>query len=99
MGGRAASAPLTRRGESGKTTIADVDLNQLAEGTGRMPHLEYRNSAELDAAFPSLSVPSDVGDDHEPLWDSWDKILLRGQEIIQEIQDRMTSEGRRRCEE
>ena len=84
---------------SGKTTIADADLNQLAEGIGRMPHLEYRNPAELDAAFPSLSVPSDVGDDHEPLWDSWDKILLRGQEIIQEIQDRMTSEGRRRCEE
>jgi len=99
MSGRAASAPMTRQGKSGKTTIADADLHQLAEGVGRMPHLEYKTSAELDAAFPSLSVPSDVGDDYEPLWDSWDKILIRGQEIIQEIQNRMTTEGRRRCEE
>ncbi len=99
LDGRAASAPLTRRAETGRTTIADADANNLIEGRARMPHLEFQgDSAALDAAFPSLSVPSDVGDDNEGLWDTWDKLLVRGREIAEEIRQRMVSEGRRRCE-
>jgi hypothetical protein len=99
MDGRAASAPMTRRGASGRTTIADADVN-LVEGGARMPHLEYANDrAAIDVEFPSLSEPSDVGDNHEDFWDTWDKVLLRGQEIAEEVGRRMAQQGRRRYEE
>ena len=90
---------MTRRGASGRTTIADADVN-LVEGGARMPHLEYANDrAAMDVEFPSLSVPSDVGDNHEDFWDTWDKVLLRGQEIAEEVGRRMAQQGRRRYEE
>ncbi len=63
-----------------------------------MPHLDM-DSNNLDLHFPTLSVPHDVDDGHEELWDSWDKVLQRGLEIVAEIQARMTNEGRRRCEQ
>jgi len=98
--GRAASAPMTRRGESGRRTIADADANLLAGDRARMPHLEFQgNQAAMDAEFPSLSVPSDIGDNHEDQWDTWDKVLIRGKEIAEEIGHRMAVEGRRRIED
>ena len=64
-----------------------------------MPHLEYSDPAALDEAFPSIAVPTDVGDDHEHMWDTWDKIYQRGQEIADAISAKMASQGRRRCED
>ena len=97
--GRAATAPTTRRTETGKTNIAEADLNQVhSEGEYHFPHLTYNKADQLDAAYPSVSVPTEVDDMHEPLWDSWDKILLRGNEIIGEIVRKTATEGRRRCE-
>ncbi len=99
-GGRATTAPLTRRTQSGKSQIAEADarsLESLGETSPQMPHLDL-NREELDRRYPTLSVPQDVDDGHEDLWDSWDKILQRGLEIVAEIQAKMTQEGRRRCE-
>ena len=98
MTGRAASAPAIRQGTTQKATIGDADLQYVAEGRPRMPHLDYDSNDALDRAFPSLSVPTEVGDNHEAMWDSWDKLYMRGQEIIERIQQNMDSSGRRRCE-
>ena len=98
--GRAETAPLTRRTESGKRVIAEADaraLESMGELEPRMPHLDL-SAEELDRLHPTLSVPRDVDDGHEDLWDSWDKVLQRGMEIVAEIQSRMETQGRRRCE-
>ena len=98
--GRAETAPLTRRAQTGKTVISEADLGALesmGETEARMPHLEM-TTIELNRMHPTLSVPRDVDDGHEDLWDSWDKVLQRGMEIVAEIQERMSTEGRRRCE-
>ncbi len=97
--GRADSAPQTRRGNSDRVTMGGTELQHLEEGNPRMPHLEYPNLDDLTRTFPSLSVPADVGDDHEVHWDSWDKIYQRGQEIIDQIQNTMDTQGRRRNED
>ena len=99
MDGRAASAPQIRKGASGCTTIADADVSLATEGGARMPHLEYSDTAALNEAFPSITVPTDVGDEHEHMWDTWDKIYQRGQEIADAISAKMASQGRRRCED
>jgi hypothetical protein len=98
MTGRAESAPAVRQGTTQKVTIGDADLRYVAEGRPRMPHLDYNSKDDLDKAFPSLSVPTEVGDNHESMWDSWDKLYLRGQEIFEKIKQNMDSSGRRRCE-
>jgi len=98
--GRAETAPLTRRTGSGKKVIAEADawsLETVGETEARMPHLDM-DQDDLDRRHPTLSVPHDVDDGHEDLWDSWDKILQRGLEIVADIQNRMSTEGRRRCE-
>jgi len=98
--GRAETAPLTRRTESGKRVIAEADaraLESMGELEPRMPHLDL-SAEELDRLHPTLSVPKDVDDGHEDLWDSWDKVLQRGMEIVAEIHNRMETQGRRRCE-
>ena len=99
MEGRADSAPQTRRGNSDRVTMGGTELQHLEESNPRMPHLEYPNLEDLSRNFPSLSVPADVGDDHEVHWDSWDKIYQRGQEIIDQIQNTMDTQGRRRNED
>ena len=71
MEGRAEAAPQTRRGASDRVTMGNADLQHLEEGNPRMPHLEFPDINDLDQHFPSLSVPEDVGDDHEVHWDSW----------------------------
>jgi hypothetical protein len=99
LDGRAATAPTTRRTETGKSTIAEADLHQVhSEGEYHFPHLTHTNTDELDRAYPSVSVPTEVDDCNEVLWDSWDKILLRGNEIVGEIMRKTETEGRRRCE-
>ncbi len=81
--GRAETAPLTRRTQSGKKVISEADartLEPMGEMEARMPHLEM-SLGDLNRLHPTLSVPHDVDDGHEDLWDSWDKILQRGLEI------------------
>jgi hypothetical protein len=97
--GRAESAPLTRTTETGKTTMATANLNVCDENrpVAYMPHLVY-GTLELDATFPSLSVPQEIDDDNESNWDTWDKVYLRGLEIVKEIETVMKTVGRQRCE-
>jgi hypothetical protein len=99
-GGRAETAPQTRRTQTGKTQLAEADagsLEPMGEMRVTMPHL-VMSPKQLDETHPTLSVPHDVDDGHEELWDSWDKVLQRGLEIVAQIQARMTTQGRRRCE-
>jgi len=99
LDGRAATAPVTRKTESGKATISNADLHQVhSEGEYHFPHLLHREAASLDQLYPSVSVPTEVDDNNEAMWDSWDKILLRGNEIVEEIRRKTETEGRRRCE-
>ena len=96
MSGRAASAPQTRAGESGRKTIAEADLNAAEhEPYFVMPHLEYTQDA-LDVVYPSLVTAQNVPESDELNWDSWDKVLLWGEEIVKEIRERTISDGRRR---
>ena len=60
-----------------------------------MPHLEYDREA-LDTIYPSIVAAQDIPESDEAQWDTWDKILLRGEEIVQEIRARTISDGRRR---
>ncbi len=96
--GRASSAPQTRTGQSGKRTIAEADLNAAEhEQAVIMPHLEFTREA-LDVLYPSLMAPQNVQEDEEENWDSWDKVLAKGEQIVEEIRKRTITEGRRRCE-
>ena len=97
--GRAATAPTTRRTDSGKATISGADLHHVhSEGEYHFPHLTYPDASEMDRVYPSVSVPTEVDDSHEAMWDSWDKVSLRGNEIIAQIMRKTDAEGRRRCE-
>ncbi len=99
LDGRAATAPVTRRTESGKATISSADLNEVhSEGEYHFPHITCKDNKSLDQSYPSVSVPTEVDDNNETMWDSWDQILLRGNEIIDEIRRKTEAEGRRRCE-
>ena len=60
-----------------------------------MPHLEYTKDA-LDIVYPSLVPAQNVPESEELNWDSWDKVLARGEEIVKEIRERTISDGRRR---
>ena len=54
VSGRAATAPQTRTGQTGKKTIAEADLNAAEhEPLPIMPHMEYTRAA-LDVVDPSL---------------------------------------------
>jgi hypothetical protein len=99
-GGRAEAAPLTRTADTGKTTIAEADLNvcSVYEPRASMPHLDF-NEHDLDRQFPTLCVPQEIDDDNETNWDSWDKVYSRGLEIIDHIKTTMRTVGRRRCEQ
>ena len=62
-----------------------------------MPHLEYDREA-LDLLYPSVNAPQDVHPNMEDNWNSWDKMMQRGEDIVSEIRQRTIVEGRRRCE-
>jgi len=101
--GRAASAPLTRTGESTKQTMADgphllataqdehvrVDL-----GSPSMPHLEH-SPEELDEMYPSLVPPPDDGlqDADE---DKHDGVFQHGLKLAERIRQVTQCEGRRK---
>ena len=91
-GGRAESAPMMRTTSTGKATIAEADTGSL-EVHAVMPHLEY-DANTLDEVHPPMDVHRDVEADHEDRWDTWDGIAERGNEIIQEVLDKMSREGR-----
>ena len=65
LGGRAASAPQMREGETTRTTMASggggligATGDGLSDASPTMPHLELRGQA-LDAAYPPMQVPED----------------------------------------
>ena len=77
--------------------MSEVETNVAECQELIMPHLAY-TPEELDTNFPSLSVPVDVEENQEHLWDSWDQVYQRGLEIVQEIRDAIEKQGRKRCE-
>ena len=100
LGGRAASAPQVRKGESSRFTMADADLDDdevaaIQEETSPcMPHLMH-SAAELDARYPPLVAPpdeglADVADDRR------DGVYQHGLKPASEIRDQATTQGRRR---
>ena len=97
-GGRAESAPLTRKGASDKFTLADAGLN-VAEtgGSAWMPHLVL-SEAELDRRFPTLSVPAEeeLDDSLVELTDKHDQVYQHGMSIARGIADDMRTVGRTR---
>jgi len=95
-GGRAASAPLTRTTTTGRTTIAEAEVNGI-EAMTVMPHLQW-SSEELEQRHPPMQVPKDFEVENEELWETWDGIAKRGAEIIEDVLKKMSNEGRRRCE-
>jgi len=95
-GGRAEAAPLTRTASTGRTTMAEADVN-TTEFDQMMPHLAHTRE-ELDARHPAMNVPQEIADDKEDGWSTWDGIARRGEEIVKDIMEKMTRDGRRRCE-
>ena len=109
LGGRAASAPQMRRGDSTKKSMADADealgavggdaQDPLSSSDGAtppiMPHVEYPSEAELDARFPRLVAPEEE-QLRDPDDDKNDAVLQKGMEIARRIQEDAVRDGRRR---
>ena len=98
LGGRAESAPLTRKGASGKVTMADAE-RMIGNATGDdaapvMPHLDLGQD-ELDAQYPPLQAPAeqhleDLEDDHN------DCVYQAGLKVASEVTRETQEFGRRR---
>ena len=98
LGGRAESAPLTRKGASGKVTMADAE-RMIGNATGDdaapvMPHLDLGQD-ELDAQYPPLQAPAeqhleDLQDDHN------DCVYQAGLKVASEVTRETQEFGRRR---
>jgi hypothetical protein len=105
--GRASSAPQTRTGQSGKRTIAEADSANGSRGAGElnltsgepyeMPHIAYDHET-MNELYPSIMAPQNVLENEEHEWDTWDKVLAKGEQIVEEIRSRTISQGRKRCE-
>ena len=95
--GRASSAPQTRTGQSGKRTIAEADLNLTSCEPYEMPHIAYDHET-MNELYPSIMAPQNVLENEEHEWDTWDKVLAKGEQIVEEIRSRTISQGRKRCE-
>jgi hypothetical protein len=102
LGGRAASAPQMRKGESSRVTMAnaDQDLGIEDDTVGNvermqvMPHLSV-DKADLDRLYPSLEAPE--SDRHDDLHnDARDGVYQHGLQIAEEIRAQSESQGRRR---
>ncbi len=105
--GRAASAPLVRKGGSNRHTMAeaDRDLSEVCEEAARdggqeeetsptMPHLTCTDD-ELDEQYPPLAAPEDdnLDDLHD---DSGDGVYQHGLAIAADIRVQTAAEGRKR---
>ena len=102
LGGRAATAPQMRKGDSSRVTMAeaqndagDEEVAEVQEETSPcMPHLKYSVS-ELDTRYSPLIAPPDDGleDISE---DRRDGVYQHGLGIAAEIRATVAVEGRRR---
>ena len=102
LGGRADSAPLTRKGGSARATLADAGRALDAEAVGHvgsgaapsLPHMAY-SSEELDKAYPPLEAPPEehLGDLED---DRADSTLQAGMQVAREIAENTRVHGRRR---
>ena len=95
MDGRAATAPLTRTAESGRTTMAEA--NSL-ENEPVMPHMMY-TPEDLDVAYPSMSAPEDIDTGDEECAEGWDLLYQEGLKVAEQIRRRAAEIGRKRYEE
>ena len=101
LGGRAETAPKLRTGESSRLTMADAG-NEIGTTCGEayipfMPHLMH-GEEELEEKFPRLEVPDEELLDNriEQETDEQDHVFAHGMRIAREIEQDMTTHGRRR---
>ena len=107
--GRASLAPMLRRTQGNKSTMAHADEDGLtAEVEERipdedeelsrpiMPHLHF-DRTELDALYPTFNAPPEV-DNPDLTSDNDDIVLQHGWRLAGEIQREMVSLGRTRRE-
>ena len=107
-GGRAESAPQTRRSPGSKVTMAQAEEGDEIHAMGLqsagakggptdpvMPHREH-GRAELDRLYPPIDVPDD---DHNELQEREDDMVKAGEKVIKDIMEDAEARGRRRCAE
>ena len=99
--GRAASAPLRRQGAQGRTTMAEANVVTEEDDSKYnpvMPHLKYRNRAQMDERHPPLEATEDVEHFENDDPDKQDEVYQTGLTIIEDIRGHMLSDGRRRIQ-
>ena len=105
LGGRAASAPQVRKGESSRLTMAQADV-MAVDGSGAdlsnesdgpppiMPHLRH-SATTLDLLYPKVEAPDDdMLDDLNH--DAKDGTFQFGLKIANQIAEQSAADGRRR---
>ena len=96
LDGRAESAPLVRKGDSSRVTMAAAgrELDGVDGPTFLMPHLA-RTQEELDQLHPSL-VPPDDEQLEDLVKDTDDAVYQKGLEFAEEIRKETSLHGRRK---
>ena len=100
-GGRAASAPQTRKTATGKIDISEADALHPVEicdnDKNYAPHMPHLNASrrEIDLQYPSLEAVDDICfEDLIRLED--DGLYSQGMKIVQQILHDMATQGRKR---
>ena len=96
LDGRAESAPLVRKGDSSRVTMAAAgrELDGVDGPTFLMPHLA-RTQEELDQLHPSLMPPDDEQLE-DLVKDTEDAVYQKGLELTEEIRRETSLHGRKK---
>ncbi len=107
LGGRAGSAPLVRKGESARMTMAQADqeLSKVSaadeeqeeegETSPTMPHLEHPLD-ELERLYPKFVSPPDENCEFQEESDLSDTVFQQGMKVAEEIRRASESQGRKK---
>jgi len=102
--GRASAAPMLRRTQSDKRTMAEAETEGLTAGVNEdeelsrpvMPHKIF-NEEELDKLYPAFNAPAEV-DNPDATDDAQDVVLQHGWQLAGDIAKAMQTNGRTRRE-
>ena len=64
-----------------------------------MPLLEHADRAEMNKLYPPIVAAEDLDDKGEIDQDEQDEIYQRGLDIVEDIREKLITDGRRRREE
>ena len=81
-----------QRRTAGACNFVDADYEPF------MPHLSFSED-DLNKYHPSIEAPDDVDDGREYELDNYDGVFQHGLELVEDIKNKMESQGRRRCEQ